>query len=88
MVSFTPRPLYPQRKSPWYPLDRKLGGPQSRFGRGGEEKNYKYKYIYYKNTGHCLKEIASITVPVTFSETMDIFQQETQLNYEIQRCNI
>jgi hypothetical protein len=29
----------PQRKSPWYPLDRKLGGPQSRSGHGGEEKN-------------------------------------------------
>jgi hypothetical protein len=26
-------------KSPWYPLDRRLGGPQSRSGRGGEEKN-------------------------------------------------
>jgi hypothetical protein len=38
-VNFTPRPLYPQRKSPWYPLDRTLGGPQSRSGRGGEEKN-------------------------------------------------
>jgi hypothetical protein len=31
MVSFTPRPLYPQGKSCWYPLDRRLGGPQSRF---------------------------------------------------------
>jgi hypothetical protein len=29
----------PQRKIPWYPLDRRLGGPQSRSGRGGEEKN-------------------------------------------------
>jgi hypothetical protein len=29
----------PQGKSPWYPLDRRLGGPQSRFGRGDEEKN-------------------------------------------------
>jgi hypothetical protein len=26
MVSFTPRPLYPQGKSPWYPLDKRLGG--------------------------------------------------------------
>jgi hypothetical protein len=26
-------------KEPWYPLDRGLGGPQSRSGRGGEEKN-------------------------------------------------
>jgi hypothetical protein len=31
VVSFTPRL--------WYPLDRRLGGPQSRSGRGGEEKN-------------------------------------------------
>jgi hypothetical protein len=30
MVSFTSRPLYPQGKSPWYPLDRRLGGPQNR----------------------------------------------------------
>jgi len=30
VVSFTPRPLYLQGKSPWYPLDRRLGGPQSR----------------------------------------------------------
>jgi hypothetical protein len=28
----------PQGKSSWNPLDRRLGGPQSRSGRGGEEK--------------------------------------------------
>jgi hypothetical protein len=39
MVSFTPRPLYPQGKGPRYPLDRRLGGPQSRSGHGDEEKN-------------------------------------------------
>jgi hypothetical protein len=33
------QPLYPQGKSPWYPLDTRLGGPQSYSGRGGEEKN-------------------------------------------------
>jgi len=38
VVSFTPRPLYPKGKSPWYPLDKRLGGPQSRPGSGGEEK--------------------------------------------------
>jgi len=38
VVSFTPRPL-PQGKSPWYPLDRRLGGPQSRSWRAGEKKN-------------------------------------------------
>jgi hypothetical protein len=40
VVSFTLRPLYPQGKNPWYALDRRLGGPQSRTGRGGEEKNF------------------------------------------------
>jgi hypothetical protein len=34
-----PRPLYLQRKSPRYPLDRRLSGPQSPSGGGGEEKN-------------------------------------------------
>jgi hypothetical protein len=38
-VSFALRPLYPQEKSPWYPLDRKLVWPQNRFERGGEEDN-------------------------------------------------
>jgi hypothetical protein len=28
----------PQAKSPWCPFDRRLGGPQSRSGRRGEEK--------------------------------------------------
>jgi hypothetical protein len=39
VVSFTPQPLCPQGNSPWYPLDRRVVGPQSRSGRCGEEKN-------------------------------------------------
>jgi hypothetical protein len=35
VVSFTPRPLYPQGKSLWYPL----GGTRRQSGHGGEEKN-------------------------------------------------
>jgi hypothetical protein len=38
VVSFTPRPLYPQGKSSGYPLDRRLGGPKGRSGHGGEEE--------------------------------------------------
>jgi hypothetical protein len=34
VVSFTSRPLYPQGKSPWYPLDRKLGGARNRVYMG------------------------------------------------------
>jgi hypothetical protein len=33
-------PALIQGKSPWYPFDRRLGGPPSRSGRGGEEKNF------------------------------------------------
>jgi hypothetical protein len=29
----------PRERAPWYPLDRRLGGLQSRSGRGGDEKN-------------------------------------------------
>jgi hypothetical protein len=36
VVSFTPLLLYPRGKSLRYPLDRRLGGPQSRSGRHGE----------------------------------------------------
>jgi len=30
VVSFTPRPIYPQGNIPWYSLDRRLGGAYSR----------------------------------------------------------
>jgi hypothetical protein len=41
VVSFTHLPLCPQGKSPWYTLDRRLGGPQSRSGYSGvEERNF------------------------------------------------
>jgi hypothetical protein len=38
VVSLAPRPLYARGKSPRYQLDRRLGGPQSRSERRGEEK--------------------------------------------------
>jgi len=31
--------LHSQGKSPWYPLDRRLGGSQTQSGHGGEEEN-------------------------------------------------
>jgi hypothetical protein len=39
VISFTPHPLYPRGRSLPYPLDMKLGGPQSRrYGRCWEAK--------------------------------------------------
>jgi hypothetical protein len=32
--------VLPPGKKPWYPLDRRLDGPQSRSGHGVEKKNY------------------------------------------------
>jgi hypothetical protein len=40
VVSFTPRPLYPEGESPRYLLDKRMDGPQSRSGEGGKEKNF------------------------------------------------
>jgi hypothetical protein len=39
VVSITPRSLYARGNRSRYPLDRRLGGPQSRSGRCGEETN-------------------------------------------------
>jgi hypothetical protein len=36
-VNFTPRPLY-LRKNPWFPMNRRMSGPQSRSGRFEAEK--------------------------------------------------
>jgi len=38
VVSFRPRPNYLHGRTLRFPLDRRLGGPQSRSGRGGEEQ--------------------------------------------------
>jgi hypothetical protein len=42
VVSFMPRALHSRGKSPRYPLDGRLGGPQNRSGRCGGEKNLPY----------------------------------------------
>jgi len=38
LLNFMLWPLYPGGKNLWYPLHRRLGGPQLRNGRGGIEK--------------------------------------------------
>jgi hypothetical protein len=40
VVTFTPPGALPAGKSPPYPLDKRLGEPQSRPGCYGEEKNF------------------------------------------------
>jgi len=40
VVNFMPRQLYSRRMSPWYPLGRRLGGPQSRCRCGTEKDSF------------------------------------------------
>jgi hypothetical protein len=47
VVSFAPQPFYPQGKSPQYPLNRRLGGPQNKSGRRGEKKIYETKILTF-----------------------------------------
>jgi hypothetical protein len=62
MVSFTPQPLYPQGKSPWYPLDRRLDGPQSHSGRGGLEKNSQPRWESNPRTPIVQTEISRLSL--------------------------
>jgi hypothetical protein len=58
VVNFTRRPLYPRGKSPRYPLDRRLGGPQSRSGRFGEE-NISWPYRDLNSDPWVVQPVAS-----------------------------
>jgi len=42
VVSFPPRPLYPQKNNTRYPSNRRLGGPQRQSGRFGTQANLKF----------------------------------------------
>jgi hypothetical protein len=57
---FTPRPRNPPGKSPRYPLDRRLVGPQSRYGHGGEEKTYHRHPCREQNPGRPAPSLVSI----------------------------
>jgi hypothetical protein len=52
-----PQLLYIQGKSPWYPLDRRLDGPQDWSGHSGKEKKsipYPYQESNYSHPAHSL----------------------------------
>jgi hypothetical protein len=55
VASFTPRPLYPREERPRYPLDRRLGGPQSQSGHCGEEEKF---LTPAENRNHAVQHVA------------------------------
>jgi hypothetical protein len=59
-VSFRLRPHYPQSNRLRYSLDKKAGGPQSRSGHGGEDKNFDHCICRELNPGHPAYSLVSI----------------------------
>jgi hypothetical protein len=49
-----------REKSPWYPLDRRLGGPHIRSGRGGEEKRFHHCPCCESNPSHPAHSLVTI----------------------------
>jgi len=58
--SFTPRPLYSQGKNTRHPLDRRLGGSQSRSGRGGEVSKVPIPSCRESNPGYQGRSLVSV----------------------------
>jgi hypothetical protein len=59
------RPLYPSGKSPPFPLDRMLGGPQNRPGRRAKEKNLAFTGTRTP-TPRASNLVVSRSIPVLF----------------------
>jgi hypothetical protein len=57
-------------KSPRYPLDTRMGGPQSRSGRGGEEKNPCPSRE--SNSGHPAHNLVTVLVHVNVTEVFQV----------------
>jgi len=76
--TFTPRPLYPGGRNPWYPLDRRLGGPQSRSGRGEAEKNFPSPCRGEKKHGRPAQSPDAIPTELSRLPPCDKDQMETQ----------
>jgi hypothetical protein len=73
VVNLTLRPLYSREKIRRYPLDRRLGGPQSQYGRGSDEKKPFFfssgnripaiqhvAYSLYRLSNQIVSELASV----------------------------
>jgi hypothetical protein len=66
VVSFTPRPLYHRRKSPRYPLDRRLGGPQNRSGLREKEKT-----CPHRDSNSDLSAVEPVASPYTYCDSFN-----------------
>jgi len=58
-LALCPNHFTPWIKNPKYPLDWRLGGPQSWYGHGGEEKNIPPLPCQELNPGHSVHSLTS-----------------------------
>jgi hypothetical protein len=82
LVSFTPRPHYLRGNHPRYPLDRRLGGPQSRYGRYGKEKNFAFagnRALAFRSVVRCYADWAIPDSPFQLALTTSPLIQPTYL---------
>jgi hypothetical protein len=93
VVRFTPRPLYPQGKTPsppWYPLDRRPGGTQNRSESGGEEKSPQplpglEPPLIQPVSQRCTAELSSIQKPESVcSQRAGMAQEIEKTCYELE----
>jgi hypothetical protein len=69
-VSFTPRPLHSRVNRPRYTLDTRLGGPHSRSGCCGEEKNV-------TPAGNRTQAFQFVTIPTPYKSPLNsLYPQE------------
>jgi hypothetical protein len=66
VVSFMPRPFYTRGKSPQYPFDGRLRGPERRSGRRGGEKILDEHNVQITNKPE-MKQNARINISQVFS---------------------
>jgi hypothetical protein len=84
MVSFTPRPLYTWGNRSRCPLSRKLGGPQSRSGRGGEEKNSHHCTRREMNPGREAGSLIAILTELSRFLIVMKFVTNSKISFSIQ----
>jgi hypothetical protein len=81
----------PPGKEPQYPLDRRLGGPQSQSGHGGEEKNSTYVHsIERVKIGHdlCLIMFCSCHIMTCYGNSKTSFTWHLQSAYLYKHKNV
>jgi hypothetical protein len=77
VVSFTSRPHYRQGKSPRYPLDRRLGGPQSQSRWHGEVKILATTWIRTPTPWSSSPQ--PVAIPTDLSWLSLVYEEETKI---------